>query len=75
MLKVHPICHVGLLKSNREDIKDTSRGESSCAPINIKVSNDREIDNILAYWVVQMGKERVQEYLIQWRGLLEEEAN
>ncbi|XP_052481267.1 uncharacterized protein LOC128035524 [Gossypium raimondii] len=47
-LKVHPVFHVSMLKPFHEDQEDLNRCKSERAPMGVKVSYDREVENINA---------------------------
>ncbi|XP_052479618.1 uncharacterized protein LOC128034816 [Gossypium raimondii] len=47
-LKVHPVFHVSMLKPFHRDQKDLNRGKSERAPMGVKVSYDRDVENIKA---------------------------
>ncbi|PKI46453.1 hypothetical protein CRG98_033151 [Punica granatum] len=76
----HKDVHKGLTRRYegpfQEDKEDSSRAESPRAPIGAKVAYDRDVEQILADRVVRKcWYKPKREYLIKWKGLLENEAS
>ncbi|RVW43718.1 Transposon Tf2-11 polyprotein [Vitis vinifera] len=55
---------------------DPSRGLSKRAPIAVVTSYDKEVEHVLADWVIRRrGVPLATEYLVKWKGLPESEAS
>ncbi|XP_075098793.1 uncharacterized protein LOC142175711 [Nicotiana tabacum] len=68
-LKIYPIFHASVLKPYHKDNDDSSRGQSSRAPITITASHDGEIEAIIDYQ--GQAKTRVEShryFLVHWKG-------
>ncbi|KAH9674643.1 Endonuclease [Citrus sinensis] len=74
-LKIHPVCHVSLLKPYHEDMGEPSRGESRHAPTIVVTAFDKDVDYIIAdRKVSRRGVLAHSEYLVKWKNLPESEA-
>ncbi|XP_016206384.1 uncharacterized protein LOC107646734 [Arachis ipaensis] len=75
-MKIHPVFHVSMLKPYHEEQDESSKGDSSRAPLVVIRSFDKEIEETLANRVVrQRGVPPSIQYLIKWEGLPITEAS
>ncbi|XP_052486152.1 uncharacterized protein LOC128040981 [Gossypium raimondii] len=75
-LKVHSVFHVSMLKPFHGDQEDPNRGKSERAPMGVKVSYDRKVENIEADRIIRQKYHRPRhEYLVRWKGLPDSEAS
>ena len=75
-LKIHHVFHVINLKPYHEDKEYPDRGISKRAPTAVVTSYDKEVDYIMADWVLRKNNfQPYTEYLVKWKGLLESEAS
>ena len=69
-LKIHPVSHVSHLTPYYEDMEDPNRGISNRVPKTVVTSYDKEINYIIAKWVIrQQGIPHRTEYLVKCKGL------
>ena len=75
-LNVHPIFYIRMLKPFHEDQGDPAYCEFQRAPIGVKIFFDRDIESIIVDRVVKRKNYMPRhEYLVQWKGLPDNEAS
>ncbi|TXG60985.1 hypothetical protein EZV62_012348 [Acer yangbiense] len=75
-LKIHLVFHVSFLKPYHADMENPSRGESKRAPTVIVTAFDKDVECILADWVIRRrGFPNYTEYLVKWKDLPDSEAS
>ncbi|KAK3025407.1 hypothetical protein RJ639_044662 [Escallonia herrerae] len=71
--QLHPVFHVSMLKPFYEDTADPSRGQIRRQGLRPKAAGKRVAEAILNDRVITASHKRHQEYLVKWRGHMDEE--
>ncbi|KAE8696991.1 cytochrome P450 78A7-like [Hibiscus syriacus] len=75
-IKAHHVFHVSFLKPYHQDKEELDRGKSHRAPVGVKVSYEKKVEDIHTERAVhRVGHRRRHEYLVQWKGLPESEGS
>ena len=76
-MRIYPVIHVSNLKPYHPDDDDQQRNQVTRSLVTMKDSSKKEVEEILVERTRRIGKPKcnLQEFLVKWKGLPEEEIS